>query len=245
MIIDAGEALQGNSEQLSYLAQRGISSQQAVKWSLGFIGGQKDCLFSSRTRWGLEPKAENRKPDALWIPRGLVIPTVINDQVDSIRIRRPEADRRHTLPTLSYHVMPGSGSVSLLNYKTQMAIVVVESQLDAILLDQLAGDLVGVLALGNNSARPDDTAHNALMTTNMILVALDNDEAGQTSLKKWLQWYDTAVAATIPAGKDPGEAYQRGVDLRQWIVSLLPSVWTTIINHRKDQDVRTTEQPKS
>ncbi|MDY0191806.1 MAG: CHC2 zinc finger domain-containing protein [Desulfuromonas sp.] len=225
LVMNAGQALQENKEQLNYLATRGISAQQAAKWGLGFIGGQRDCLYSSRSKWGLDPKTDNKKPNALWIPRGIAIPNFINDRVDSIRIRRPKKDRQRIMPTLSYHVMPGSGTAPLLNHRDQPVIVVVESQLDAILLDQFVGDLVGVLALGNSSARPDDRAHDALSRANLILVALDSDEAGQTAAEKWLRWYDTTINSPVPTGKDPSEAYQQGVDLRQWIIDLLPSVW--------------------
>lgn len=228
LILHAAEALQQNSEQLKYLQTRGISPQQAAKFSLGFVGGQKPAVFSSRSKWGLEPKPNNKKPDALWIPRGIVIPNIIGDEVNSIRIRRPKQDRTGQLADLSYHVMPGSGTAPLLSYHGQRTIVVVEAQLDAILIDQHAGDITGVLALGNDSARPDGNAHKALKQASLILVALDNDESGQQSAQKWLDWYDTAAICTPPHGKDPGDYHQdHNGDIRHWLCQHIPAVWTT------------------
>jgi DNA primase len=227
LILHAAEALQQNPEQLQYLQTRGISPHQAMKWSLGFVGGDKPAVFSARSKWGLEPKQNNKKPDALWIPRGIVIPNIIGDEVNSIRIRRPKQDRTGQLADLHYHVMPGSGTAPLLSYHGQRTIVVVEAQLDAILVDQYASDIAGVLALGNDSARPDERAHQALKQASLILVALDNDDSGQQSAQKWLDWYDTATICPVPQGKDPGDFHQdHNGDIRHWLCQHIPAVWT-------------------
>ena len=59
-----------------------------------------------------------------------------------------------------------------------LACVIVEAELDATLVFQEAGDLVGVLALGSASTKPDKWSHQALKKSGCILVALDNDQAG-------------------------------------------------------------------
>ena len=57
-------------------------------------------------------------------------------------------------------------------------VMIVESELDAILLHQEAGDLVQVIALGSASARPEQDTVQILRDAETILLSLDNDPAG-------------------------------------------------------------------
>ncbi len=56
--------------------------------------------------------------------------------------------------------------------------ILVESELDALLLHQEAGDLVNVISLGNAQTRPDQGIAEVLNQSQLILVALDADQAG-------------------------------------------------------------------
>lgn len=216
----------GNSpEQLAYLASRGISPQTAAAWQLGYISANdKDrAIYASRAKWGLPAKEGAHRSDALWIPRGLLIPNILPDgTLDSLRIRRPDADRKAFRPELSYHVMPGSGTAPTRSTSGHPIIIVVEAQLDAILLHQHCGHFADVIALGNSSARPDGPTHAVIQQANIILLCLDNDDAGRLAAAKWASWYDHTRPAAVPQGKDPGEAHQHGLDLCQHIINSLP-----------------------
>lgn len=96
--------------------------------------------------------------------------------------------------------------------------VVVESELDGMLLNQEAGNLVNVAAIGSVSIKPDVALHEKLLNCRLILVSLDADKAGiRTSYKWWLRYYDQARRWPVPVGKDPSEAYEQGLDIRVWI----------------------------
>jgi DNA primase len=98
-------------------------------------------------------------------------------------------------------------------------VVVVESDLDAILVSQEAGDLVTVIALGSVSLRPDLETHGYLQTAEIILLSLDYDEAGIKQIPWWLRHYGAKVKQwPVSAGKNPGEAHQAGVDIRTWVI---------------------------
>ena len=57
----------------------------------------------------------------------------------------------------------------------------------------------------------------------VILVALDTDEVGiKSAWNWWLETFPKAKRWPVPAGKDPGEAYKEGVDIRKWILAGLP-----------------------
>jgi hypothetical protein len=97
--------------------------------------------------------------------------------------------------------------------------MVAESELDAILIHQAAGELITVLGLGSASARPDLRTAEQLKRVRTILIALDKDRAGADNTKWWLDHFRQAVRWTIPVGKgkDPGEYHQGGGGLRLWV----------------------------
>jgi len=97
--------------------------------------------------------------------------------------------------------------------------VIVESELDALLIFQEAGDVAGVIAMGSASARPDAAAHDLLKKSDKILNALDYDPAGARAAGKfWPETYGAKVIRwPVPIGKDPSGAWQQGLNIRDWI----------------------------
>lgn len=98
------------------------------------------------------------------MPRGIVIPQILPGPagasvVHRVRIRRLDADREEFNPKLKYFVVPGSAmdvlwlpcTTSL--YEGGGIVVVTESELDAILLHHLAGDLVHCVASMTSNIR--------------------------------------------------------------------------------------------
>jgi hypothetical protein len=159
----------------------------------------------------------------LWLPIGWVIPYIQGDQVVRVRIR--QLDGAEFGPR--YYMVPGSSSATMVieprhpGYRD--VYVIVEAELDAILIAQEASDLVGVMALGSSSTRPDKIATEKLNRAAHILNALDADGAGEKeSGKWWRENYPDAERWPVPEGKDPGEAWQKGVDIREWVMEGLP-----------------------
>jgi DNA primase len=96
---------------------------------------------------------------------------------------------------------------------------VVESEIDGILLNQVGGDMAGIIALGSAQAKPDELVDKALNQAESVLVCLDGDLAGATaSWRFWALQYPVAFKRwPCPTEKDPGEAYKAGLDLRAWL----------------------------
>lgn len=218
--------LLANPEQLAWLAARGIGLETVKAARLGWSPGEhgKD-LWRPRAAWGLpeEMREDTGKPRRLWIPRGLVIPRMEGAAVHRLRIRRPEGEPR-------YYVLPGSSAAPLYLGQDQPAAVVVEAELDALALFAAAGDLVGAYAIGNSSAKPDAASAARLRRLDLILVSTDFDDpdakgerAGTKAARWWLERFPPAERWPVPAGKDPGDAYQAGVCLREWIIAGLPA----------------------
>lgn len=211
---------------LAYLEGRGIREATLQSFGLGWNPGKKGGgLFQKRESWGLLPEKNEKtgRPRPLWLPVGWVIPYLRGPEVVRLRVR--QVDGAEFGPR--YYMVPGSSAASMVIEPARPGhrdvYVVVESELDAILLAQEAGDLVGVIALGSVSTRPDRVAAARLNRAAHILMALDNDGAGAAESHKWWRaHYPDAERWPVPEGKDPGAAYQKGVDIRAWVRAGLP-----------------------
>ena len=172
--------------------------------------------YHDREAWGLAPEANDQgKARNVWTPAGLVIPLIEGGQVIRLRIRRPEPGNGARYVTVTRSAMkPMTLGIEKKNF------VIVESELDGLLIHQEAGDVVGVIALGNAQARPDIEAHQALDQAEVILVSLDTDKAGaKEAWQWWAKQYPQARRWPCINGKDPSEAYKNGLDIRAWTLA--------------------------
>ena len=194
----------------SWLSQRGINGRSIRAARLGLNTSDQ---YLDRKTWGLtEELNEHGKPKSVWIPAGLVIPSLVSGEPNRLRVRRTCADDGSRYVTVT-----GSGRASMRLGRLNR-VCVVESDLDAILVSQSAGDLVSVVSLGSAAARPDADTHEYLRTAEIILLSLDYDQAGAAQTGWWKRHYGARVKRwPVPSGKDPGEACQAGVDIREWV----------------------------
>ncbi|QOX78753.1 hypothetical protein FY034_07355 [Trichlorobacter lovleyi] len=234
LVEHAHQQLLTSSLQLDYLAGRGLPREAVEKYRLGYL---PEDYYRQRSAWGLpeEISEKTNKPKKLWLPQGIVIPWADpagSGAIHRIRIRkqnlRDAKDPR-------YHWLPGSGNDIICLNPTAKAHVIVESDLDGLLIDWLAGDLVATVPLGSCSTRPKATAFESLQQSRRILVALDFDKPQWNEQKQrmvapgaeacgwWSKTFpDTWKRWPVPDGKDPGEAFQAGIDLHQWVRDGLP-----------------------
>lgn len=205
------------------LIQKGINTQTAADMMIGWL---PEDVYRPREAWGLETviKPETGKPKRLWLPAGLVIPNQSSAaSVNRLRIRRPDGEPR-------YYIVPGSSPAQMILGTIKRSVIIVESELDAILLYQCAGDITSIIALGTSHAKPDARSDALLNNASCILVSLDYDDAGKSGFAWWSKNYPKkSVWHPSPAGKDPSEASQHANlsndDLRTWIISGWPLGW--------------------
>lgn len=209
-------------EALEYLASRGIRTETAGRYGLGWNPGDgkgKD-LYRDRESWGLSLLIdEKRRRRPLWLPVGMVIPCFDQEsgEIQRLRIRRPGE------PAFGprYYVVPGSSMATMVLGTDRKVFVVVEAELDGILVFQEAGDFVGVIALGS-TGYPDKNAMDILGGAVFIMVSLDFDGPGAKKWPWWKKHFPDCVRWPVPEGKDPGEAFQAGVEIGPWIKAGLP-----------------------
>jgi len=170
-----------------------------------------------RATWGLDlQNKEDGTEKKQWLPAGLVIPWVVNGDVQRLRFRRSDPGDGARYVTAS-----GSSMAPAAWNLERGAAVIVESELDGLLLSQEAGDLCAIMALGSATNKANKESHELLRAMPIILISLDTDAAGAKAA--WKFWPDTygTKARRWPTvkGKDASEARLNGLDLRTWIIA--------------------------
>jgi DNA polymerase I len=227
-----------NVEFLDWLLKRGLTASTIRKYSIGF-----NCvdIYHDRCVWGITSAVDNSSKKMI-VPAGIVIPNINNDVVQKIKIRRFDIQQN------KYHVLAGSNNTVMVlgsgNYH-----IIVESELDGILLEQEAGDIITVVVLGAAQNRPDALVMKQLVNSDLVLLALDNDKAGIESSYDW--WMKTAPNAkrwAVLNGKDPGESFQNGVNIRNWVkaglLTYIPSLNLDVTSkpEKENQDIDIQQQ---
>lgn len=208
---------------LDYLKSRGFRDETIAKQKFGYCYNPNTYngdFYRLRSEWGLSDRENGKGGLAkLWLPAGIVIPYHDSVQeVMKIKIRRVNWHADDELPKY----IEVSGSSKRLScfgcIQESIATVLVESELDAILLHQEAYDLCASIALGGVSKKPDLRTHTHLLKSPLLLFALDFDEAGKKAFSYWRSTYANLRAWPAPLAKSPGDAYLKGVSLKEWVL---------------------------
>ena len=224
----AHQNLLNYSSAMEYLADRGIDERVIFNFHLGWFSGEngQPNMFRPRRSWGLsemknEKTGKNKK---LWLPRGFVIPCFDADgKIHRLRIRRPKADIKSE-QDIKYYIVPGSGMEVFSAGLDRQTIVVMESELDAMMVSRYVSQKAGVIGLGSAAIKPGASVFYHLKKALRVLIALDYDEAGINAWRWWHENFPQAKIWPVLQGKDPGEAYALKMDIRQWIYAGLPAV---------------------
>jgi hypothetical protein len=204
-----------NSTKLTYLSSRGISTDAIQQYKIGW---SSQDTFIPRKEWGLVEELNQRgNPRALWIPKGIVIPTIANQHIIRLKIRRSDWYENDTYP--KYVAISGSmNGLNLIGVYTNKVMIVVESELDAYAIHAATHEFALVVAVGSNIKNPDNITDHLAKNMPHLLICHDNDEAGKRMLAKWKKLYSHAIGYPTPIGKDIGEAIEQGLNVREWLM---------------------------
>lgn len=202
---------------LQYLEKRGIPLEAVKAYRIGFTPTN---LFRDRASWGLsEEKDTKQKTRKLWIPKGIVIPTLEpNGDVIRIKIRRSDWHVDDKFP--KYAVISGSmGGLNIIGSKNLPTAIIVESELDSYALHHAMNDSAFFIAVGSNMKHPD-LESDYLVKRKQLIVLYDNDDAGKKMLAKW-NAYAHAQCYVVPHGKDVGEYIETGGDIKAFMSKII------------------------
>lgn len=207
-----------NQDVLTYLAKRGLPLDAVINYRLGW-SAQDQCF--ARIDWNLpEESKEDGTLKKLWLPRGLIIPTIDFGKIIRLKTRRTNWNEGDALP--KYIAIPGSSEgLNIIGNKKHPVLIVAETELDGYALHHAVGDFSVIIAIGGSIKKPDDVT-DYLAQHKVLLICPDSDSAGNDVWKKWSALYPHAINCQTTTGKDIGEAIEQGLDLRSWIISKLP-----------------------
>jgi len=229
--------LESNPEVLAQLAEWGVSAEAARSCMIGWNDEDKAV---PRPSWGLEPQVTDGKEKKIWLPEGLVLPMVTHGRVVKIKIRRPKAETNFGAD-LRYWEVPGSTKMFNRYGRDAKAWVLVETERDAVMIWSKVRDVgIGAMALGGASKRPDLESAAILRASDLILNALDYDQAGAVnSARFWDREFPQCKRWPAPPsmGKDAGEAFGAGLDIRTWVFAGLPSHVRRVVEQRKQSRI--------
>ena len=203
---------QAKSEKLIRASQSclfGPNGKERISYLVNERGLHLDTIRSDRLGW---------LPAKDHIPSKVLIPCY-DSQGRLIRIRfridNPKPGRER------YRISKGSNSYSPfpLGLSYGKPVVLVESELDAILVAQEAGRRVGVLGIGTTGAKFTPAMIRYLNEkVPLILISLDNDQGGRDKTASLINELHNAINWRVPEkyGKDPGEAWKR-MSIDKWV----------------------------
>lgn len=226
-----------DSKALEQVKKRGIKSETIEKFKIGYCPID---FWRHYEDWGLSAMLkDDGKPKKLWIPAGIVIPTFASDgQVMKVKVRRTGYqkdlqvyekavinDKTPKRKPQKYIVISGSQeSPSVYGNKALSCALVLESELDAIVIQQEAVDLVYCVALGGSSKPLDAQTDLLLRKAKLILFLPDFDKAGAIAWRKWQAMFPAIQRILTPSEKSAGDYFQNGGNLREWLEDCIKEI---------------------
>ncbi len=176
---ETGERVIRHLSPREWLESRGLSEETLKRAKIGYIARS---AYDSPSQWGIDGKA-------VWIPAGVLIPTLIKDQLWTLKIRQPVENPKYT--------QVRGGSAGLFQAETldgiHEAACIVEGEFDAMLLRQELMKAVnprwrnvGVVTFGSHSNRSDTALWGRyLLPIKRFLLLLDQDGKTSKSIAYW------------------------------------------------------------
>jgi DNA polymerase-1 len=198
--------------------ERGLSDETMRRHRLGLV---QDFTPMWRSTLGLKPSYQNmdgRTVRKVILPAGILIPNIVRGKGPvGLLVRCWDATYGR------YRWLPGSELVPLVITGTEPAfqgvVVITESYLCGIKMNADTG--VAVVALGGVKAPLSEDASRVLANAEVIVLAMDDDDAGIKAAMAYEAAYENAVSSTVPNGKDVTDAWLAGLDLRIYLIAAI------------------------
>jgi DNA primase len=201
----------------AYLHGRGLNDETLQAWRIGFQPeeGRRDPA----KRWGFPARADGRSG---WvrIPRGIVIPWLLDGQLWQLKIRTNRQQPKYLAISGGHPCLFGADTL----VPGEPAILA-EGEFDAMLLWQEVGDLIGIATLGSCNRGLSVRALRYLLGCPRLLVAYDMDVEGEKGAVRLSQLSPRMHRIRPLAGKDVTAFRQAGGRVRDWVRFELARLW--------------------
>jgi hypothetical protein len=210
LLLHMGEKfLMGNTGSFAReaLHARGFRDDTILHARLGYIPRDKQGRWYSQdaSAWGLEG-------DEVWYYDGLYIPSIVSKAIWKLNVRRADATPRYMQIRGSADAMFGIDLI-----QPGLPLVLCEGELDALSGWQECGDMANFLATGSSTRCRNSYWAPIIKAAPRLLLAFDDDSAGQEAARYWKGQYRQASILTPEGGKDINDMLVRKQDLRSWL----------------------------
>lgn len=195
-------------EALDILRRMGLRPVMRKRAMLGLIPEKKPFVPED---WGLDPSPEF----PAFLPAGLLLAAHEGPDITRIRIRPQAFDKGEKDVEI-----PGSGNTAFtMGLSPDKALVRVADPLEAFILEQDAGDFVGLVALEDAGSPMDDTTETCMKEAPRLLILLygADPEARDLEFAPWKKKWPQAEPLLPPEKSGLFDAHEKGVDLEAWI----------------------------
>lgn len=224
--------LMNNLAVLKKIQERGFTKESILRYKIGFNPGDVKGRDIRRERidWGLESQLkENGIFRKLWLPVGFTIPTLnAEGKPIKVKIRRTTWKQGDKLPKY-VEVSRSKSSPSVYGDISLPVGLVLESEFDALLLQQEAADLLYCIALGGSTKPIDRHTEDLIKRTKTVLFLPDFDEADATAWVKWKRQYPYIHQILAVKGKSAGDDFLKGINLKEWIKQAIAQIGANTI----------------
>jgi len=216
-VIQCRRNLEADRETTDMLHKLGIE-QRAIKKA--WLGVNHEEFKEGKDLWGIAHK-DGEAGDII-VPAGLVMPRFNEAVLNRILILPTGWEKGG--PIVEMHIVENSDKTPLLYLCEDGApVVAVADELQALFLEQEIGDACSIVALAGPYEKPSKKTEEQIKASGMFLVVLP--EESSIVKKEYILWkktYPDAILRPLPKGRTLFEAHKYGIDIRKWIMDLMP-----------------------
>lgn len=223
-VVQCRRNLEHDQELRSALTRMGLKRKT---WQRAWLGVNYEETSDDAASWGLA-KGETPQP-RLTLPAGLVLPRFDGPVCNRVLIRRPDEDGSYIVGQQE-HLVTASDTTPLFlppadpgDEEHPAPVVIVADELQALLVEQEAGDACGVLTMRSPDVPPDPEGADALKNAHAVLVIMpENTSEDGVAWSPWHKAMPTAILLPLPKGRTVFESRAAGTDIRKTIMDALP-----------------------
>ncbi len=227
LVVAARKRLEADPEALAKLTRLGLEKKTITRAWLGLLPEPRRECFAD---WGLTP--DPPEDEHFTLPGGLLMPRFADARLNRIMVRPDILKEREKPDELDAMKDPADEQLSPGSAQTPLALppaaeeahwVRVADELQALYVEQEAGDACGVVNLATPTDAPDDDTAKEIKNAGVFLCIFPHGTTEQSAAwKLWAKTFPNARLLALPKGETVFHARRAGHDVRKLIMDALP-----------------------